>query len=650
MSASGNRPANRQRRRSVPARWTVLAASLAAALAAARGLAGEPPADPRLEAMRTVGQNDHSDRLLVDTLLFGDDSDTWRFRFADAYLQVLSADPAATTRPTAGNPGGDRRLTEASRRHPTLNLINDVLHGGAPPTDEQIRAAERRLWDDDYATRVVSKDNVPVNGAEVRAAYAEAARAVPERLRASVATDSRVYVSPDALSPDPDMLRWRTQGLIPTAATVWDAQMSLWVQQDICGSLAAANAGRTNVLDARVKRLVSLRTAKPRLVPASASGRASNPSYDVCPFRLVVDVDAGSAGDVLASLSRGQLVTITNQSQYALDPARVRLMGFRYGDRPIVRLVLDGEELFLRRWTVPLMPREVRASIDPRSAPPGPPSGPPMFSNYPRTVAELDAQARDVRSLVWGTDLWPRFDDALATAISRAEAVPGGGWSAADDARLPRRQRRWIAVASAVSHFTPDLGPLAEPDAVGRGLLLPVADTADAPYGLGDADVPAPTAALPAAGTPPPAPRPGFVVTMRLATPNAAGPQLIEEMELALRAQYASPDAPCRMTGIAIVRMVPREDRSSALVERWKAAEADRRMADGPAPAPFPVPPGPGDGPGGLPPGFAGYTAGIPPEAYQDPVTKEDARDDTECYVVAVLALNGQPGPAVAKP
>ena len=50
--------------------------------------------------------------------------------------------------------------------------------------------------------------------------------------------------------------------------------------------------------------------------------------------------------------------------------------GYIYGDVPVARLSVEGEDLFLRDWTVKLMPDPVK--VDLAIAPPPGPAGQPI--------------------------------------------------------------------------------------------------------------------------------------------------------------------------------------------------------------------------------------------------------------------------------
>ena len=59
----------------------------------------------------------------------------------------------------------------------------------------------------------------------------------------------------------------------PQAPDIWQAQFMLWIQQDVCQALAAANKNASCVLDAPVKHLVKL-VVRPTFVTGAAPGGA----------------------------------------------------------------------------------------------------------------------------------------------------------------------------------------------------------------------------------------------------------------------------------------------------------------------------------------------------------------------------------------
>jgi hypothetical protein len=142
---------------------------------------------------------------------------------------------------------------------------------------------------------------------------------------------------------------------------------------------------------------------------------------------------------------------------------------------------------------------------------------------------------------------------------------------------------------------------------------------------------------------------------------------IVQKFNDALQALTASPDRPIEIRQAKIVRQSRIKDdptRIQAMVTEYQNRLRQKAQPLAPPPTgggfngggsdmgmPPGIQPGMGMPPGGFaPPGMAGGTASqeIPAEAYQDPVLKEDVRDDTECIVVMAVVVD--PNPAATTP
>lgn len=96
----------------------------------------------------------------------------------------------------------------------------------------------------------------------------------------------------------------------------------------------------------------------------SPSGRPLHtPFYDVVQFNLTLRCDAASVPYVLNQLQRRSFVTVLNVDMATVDLDVAAEQGYVYGDRPVVELDLQCEMVFLRPWTVPLMPTGLREAL-----------------------------------------------------------------------------------------------------------------------------------------------------------------------------------------------------------------------------------------------------------------------------------------------
>jgi len=219
-----------------------------------------------------------------------------------------------------------------------------------------------------------------------------------QKLRDEAAQGHRIYLDPAAIAQSPALAP--TAGQSAKDDELWYAQMGLWVEMDVVSSIHRLNAGATNVIKAPVKQLESLTiqfdstmywpaptetAAAPAAsgsdssaaTPASTSdtdaftknfvdnptGRTSNALYDVVHFTLTLDVDAGAVQSVLTELEAGKFITVYQVDAESVDSVSMAEQGFVFGERPVVRLAMKCEALFLRKWTKPLMPTVIKTLL-----------------------------------------------------------------------------------------------------------------------------------------------------------------------------------------------------------------------------------------------------------------------------------------------
>jgi hypothetical protein len=358
-----------------------------------------------LKNASTLNQQGH--RMLVPDELPTETHETTPFHFAQVYRLVLNPDPSITG---IGNPQANPPVlpdpTLSASDVKALNLVNDVLHGGLPPTPDEIAKATDSLEKNVYEPRIITVNGQPKNLVQLTAEFKAEASKLPQKMKADVARNHKIYVEKDAFSLNPTIL---PDSKAPIQ-DIWYAQMQLWMQQDLANAIADANSGSTNILDAMVKRLIVVQiptpdkmyvlpppsagggqdkmpapgtdtTAYPPNYNVSVTGRYSNGMYDVVRFGLVVDVDAARVNQFIEALSNKRLISITEENEYALNPEIEAARGYLYGSAAVVRLQLVGEMLFLRDWTKELMPEQVKVNLGliqpkPGMTPGAPPSGP----------------------------------------------------------------------------------------------------------------------------------------------------------------------------------------------------------------------------------------------------------------------------------
>jgi hypothetical protein len=92
-----------------------------------------------------------------------------------------------------------------------------------------------------------------------------------------------------------------------------------------------------------------------------------NGLYDVLRFKVKLVVDATKVPQILRQLEVGQFITVLNvQYDEVVDPAVAAASqtgGFRYGDKPVVRLEIDCEDLLMRKWTDNILPDSRKSGL-----------------------------------------------------------------------------------------------------------------------------------------------------------------------------------------------------------------------------------------------------------------------------------------------
>ena len=132
-----------------------------------------------------------------------------------------------------------------------------MFGAAAPPNAALINEARENLWKEKYGPQIIYRDNQAVNQQQVEAEFAKESAEVPTRVKEGVAHQILFYMDPLALDQSTQIVP--NSATPPTALIIWDAQLKLWVQQDICSAIRDLNARESknkNVTDAPVKYLL----------------------------------------------------------------------------------------------------------------------------------------------------------------------------------------------------------------------------------------------------------------------------------------------------------------------------------------------------------------------------------------------------------
>jgi hypothetical protein len=153
-------------------------------------------------------------------------------------------------------------------------------------------------------------------------------------------------------------------------ADMWDAQVSLWIQEDVVESLARLNDETAEALRAAgkrpwvgnlpVKEVIEVSVSKYIMSHLEQAGVSltgsdgvftkteSNELYEVVHFTVILVVDARDIPAVIEAISKDKFHTLLNL-RWEYNPSSLvslRMDGKIYGPEPAVRLVMDFETVF----------------------------------------------------------------------------------------------------------------------------------------------------------------------------------------------------------------------------------------------------------------------------------------------------------------
>jgi hypothetical protein len=364
----------------------------------------EPNAEPpRLEQFPTPAVIERGQKVKGDIAAEKENIEKLAVKLnqGDKTLLVPKSLPDTRDRVVMGNFGREyTRIMDYMNPDPAKrkqSLPVQILRAGIAPTQAEILAYQQRVAQQirQTETKFDEKTRRPINEQEVAKRIAEEQAKVPDALRIEAATENAMYLDPNSLT----VIAEATQpNRPPQPPTIFWAQLTLWLQQDILKALAEVNGdSRNGVMDSPVKRLIKLDVTtqfiKPGMnlqggqqqqpmnpeegggMPAeptdpsqpieknyavSPTGRYSNPLYDVLHFKLSLVVEASKVPQVLAALSRDRFITIYRMNVTAVDSGEAQAEGYIYGDDPVVLLDMEGEALFMRAWTKQYMPMRIK--------------------------------------------------------------------------------------------------------------------------------------------------------------------------------------------------------------------------------------------------------------------------------------------------
>lgn len=325
-------------------------------------------------------------------------------------------------------PPADKRAVIAFGMHKELvaaydDLLKRVNAGGPPPVDDVGEALARR--ESQFVESTVKK----ASRAELDEKELADLREDLTRSRLAIYGEHAQKVSVYADATALDIPQSPENRKLPSLGQLFDWQWKFWITSDILGAIADASAGSpggtpTSVIGSPVKRILSLRipdagfgakdqptsgsfgggagfggagiggdgaAPPPAAAPTadapltdpqidltqeaardykrSFTGRATNPIYDVRTALLSVVVETARMPELFDALARRNFMTVLDVKVRPADPFLAASEGFIYGKNPVSEVDLVIESVWLREWTAPLMPAEVRTALGVGSAP-----------------------------------------------------------------------------------------------------------------------------------------------------------------------------------------------------------------------------------------------------------------------------------------
>jgi hypothetical protein len=178
------------------------------------------------------------------------------------------------------------------------------------------------------------------------------------------ATGGLIYIDPTALD------RFFTAETTALPERLWEAQVNLWVTDEIIRAIIATNRQwidqqhaenpklKPSVLNSAVKRLESIKITPAFTAPQTGSARQSLtqrescPQYAVVPYKFTVIMPTRHLRRLIGAMESQNYQIVTDIS---LSPPTAK-GGYYYGIEPVMSVRIDGEMLLLADGIRDLMP------------------------------------------------------------------------------------------------------------------------------------------------------------------------------------------------------------------------------------------------------------------------------------------------------
>jgi hypothetical protein len=274
----------------------------------------------------------------------------------------------------------------------------DIVDATAPPTPAEVDAEKAKLKEQIDKQRLVydAQNNIdPTSQQEATDQYTAESAGVQTRMELDSAGKHRVYLlQPPTFNPLPVNQKIKV-GYNPTPEDICDAQIVVWVLDDLMNGIARANElysdlgpdgkPQHDIFHSAVKSIEGVDppqpvispnagdltagsgSAVPKVTSVSPTGRVCNGLYDTLRYKVRLVVDAAKIPDVIRALEAQQFITVVNvQVNEIIDPAVAASSpqgGMHYGNKPAARVEFDCEELLMRGWTDQYLPDDRKGGL-----------------------------------------------------------------------------------------------------------------------------------------------------------------------------------------------------------------------------------------------------------------------------------------------
>ncbi len=260
-------------------------------------------------------------------------------------------------------------------------IFNTIIKAKLPPTEAEIKLRQDEAEAQIRARFTKTNDKGEITNAEtVNTEVQKARESTGVQTRLTRAREATVYLDPvQVFKPDPKM----NVNTAPSPNDMFEAQIGLWIQQEICEAIKQTNAGaKSGVIDAPVKRVLDLKftspyyavTGPPTPPPEAPQneankltldygknplGHVSGEFYDVIPFQINLICDADRLPEALTGLTANRYMMCRRVEVVSVDSALAFAQGYLYGSRPVVQVNIEAQYLLLRKFIAPKMPPDI---------------------------------------------------------------------------------------------------------------------------------------------------------------------------------------------------------------------------------------------------------------------------------------------------